>query len=214
MKINNLILVLFITIFFNACYKKVDRTSLNEDYKTLNQISVIGTPKYTAIRAFKPYGIFPPCPFLDKENNFWLNSIIDRHTFGKILEAKGIEVLDFGKPVKRLIFIKPISYSTHNCSPDFIYVDFFLYDVEDISKTWDLKSNEDILKEINLLGDRNLIYTNRYKLDINFNPRQALDFNFIRYWWNSTSVGDVKKFFNRIVEDLEKVVKFPYSLNP
>jgi len=213
MKINNLILVLFITIFFNACYKKVDRTSLNEDYKTLNQISVIGTSKYTRIVARERYIIFPPCP-IDKENNFWLKSIIDRHTFGKILEAKGIEVLDFGKPVKRLIFIRPISYSTNTCSPVSMFVDFFLYDVEDISKTWDLKSNEDIIEEISLLGDRNLIYRDRYMLDVDFNPRQVVDFNFIRYWWNKTSVGDVEKFFNKIVEDLEKVVKFPYSLNP
>jgi len=212
MKTNNIILVLFILIFFGACYKKIDNTSLNKDYKTLNQVSVVGSLENVRILAYEMFGMFR-CP-VDKEDNFWLNSIIDKHTFSKILEAKSIEVLDFGEPVKRLIFIKPISYATYDCPPERMFVEFFLYDVEDISKTWSLKSYEDIIKEINLLGDRNLIYTDRYALDINFNPRRALDFNFIAYWWNKTKDRDVKKFFNKVVEDLEKVVKFPNSLNP
>jgi len=212
MKTNNIILTIFILIFFSACYKKIDNTSLNADYKILNQVSVIGSLENVEILAQQQLGLFPPCP-VDKEDNFWLNSIIDKYKFSKILEAKGIEVLNFGESVKRLIFIKPIFYETPTCSPNCMFVEFYLYDVEDISKTWNLKSYNDIIKEINLLGDTNLIYTDRYALDINFNPRRALDFNFIHYWWNKTNDRDVKKFFNKVIEDLEKVVRFPYSLN-
>jgi len=219
MKTNNIILALFIAIFFSACFKKINNTYLNEDYKTLNQVSIVGTLETTYINYPTRNFILSPTPCeVEKENDFWLNSIIDKHKFSEILEAKGIEVLDFGKPVKRLIFIRPSSYRPYACEPISIIVDIFLYDVEDISKTWNLKSHEDIIKEMDLLKelsdlfeDKNLIYTNRYILDIDFNPFEIYTLD---YGLNKTKDRDVKKFFNKVVEGLEKVVKFPNSLNP
>jgi len=78
---------------------------------------------------------------------------MDRHIFSKILEAKGIEVLDFGKPVKRLIFIRPFYFQAHHCAPEYMSIGIFLFDIEDISKTWALKSYEDIIKEMGLLKE-------------------------------------------------------------
>jgi len=222
MKTNNIILTIFILIFFSACYKKIDNTSLNADYKILNQVSVVGTLKNVYMdESYKKalYGI-RFCRTQNKEDNFWLNSIIDEYKFHEILEAKGIEVLDFGEPVKRLIFIKPFYYTDGNifkCTPDSIIVDIFLYDVENISKTWVLKSCEDIVKEMgllkevsDLLKDKNIIYATRYSLDENFNSVEIYELD---YGLDKTNDRDVKKFFNKVVEDLGKVVRFPYSLN-
>jgi len=211
-KTNSIILALFVLIFFSACYKKVDNTSLNENYKILNQVSIVAVYKDIRPVVDNPFGVFRSCSKIGYD--FWFNSIIDTHKFSEILENnKGIEVLDFGEPVKRLIVIKPISYhliEKISCSAN-IFVDVFLYDIEGIYLNWAIKSYEDIIKEINLLEDKNLIYTNRYKLDENFNTIEVLELD---YGFNKTDDRDVKKFFNKIVEDLEKVVKFPYSLNP
>jgi len=70
MKISNVILALFILVFFSACLKKINNTSLNEDYKILNQVSVVGTLETTFIDYIKPFGIFPYCIIEKKEDNF------------------------------------------------------------------------------------------------------------------------------------------------
>jgi len=204
MKTNNIILALFILIFFSACYKKIDNTSLNEDYKILDQVTIIGTYKNIT------YGNGEDCPNISK---VWLNQLVNISKFNEIIKDKStIELIDLGKPAKRLIIVKPISYENpyrFGCLPSSILTDIFVYDIEDISKTWSLKSYEDIMQEVDLLENKNLIYTNRFMSDIDFNTIKVRDDDSISYLFSKTKNRDVRKFFIKVFEDLEKVFKFP-----
>jgi len=90
-----------------------------------------------------------------------------------------------------------------------VSLQIFVYDIEDISKTWSLKSYEDIMQEIDLLENKNLIYTNRFMSDIDFNTIKVRDDDSISYLFSKTKNRDVRKFFIKVFEDLEKVFKFP-----
>jgi len=205
MKTNNIILALFIAIFFSACYKKIDNTSLKEDYKILDKVTIIGTYKNVTYRSGED------CPNISK---VWLNQLVNISKFNEIIKDKSsIKLIDLGKPAKRLIVIKPTSYENPDrfgCLPSNILTDIFVYDIEDISKTWSLKSYEDIIQDIDLLENKNLIYTNRFMSDIDFNTIKVRDSgDSLSYLFSKTKNRDVRKFFIKVFEDLEKVFKFP-----
>ena len=50
--------------------------------------------------------------------------------------------------------------------------------------------------------------TNRYFSDADFNSFPVTDYNYFSYKFNQTTKEDVTKFFNIVIEDLERVVKF------
>ncbi|MFY9084932.1 hypothetical protein [Aliarcobacter cryaerophilus] len=200
--------LLLVALLFSACYKKIDNTSINDKYRILDEVSIVGISKNIEIIYNHRNVTNDKCSITSK---LWLNQLTDTVKFSQILKNKNIEVVNLGKPVKRLIVIKPMVYkNTFNsfCKPNEIYTEVFLYDVENISKNWSSKTYENIINEIDLLKDDNIIYTNRYFSDADFNSFPVTDYNYFSYKFNQTTKEDVTKFFNIVIEDLERVVKF------
>ncbi|MCT7614148.1 hypothetical protein [Aliarcobacter butzleri] len=202
----------FIIIFFSACSTK-NNISKKEDYKILDEVGIVGI-KDTTIQYYRNTTTPYKC---NVTSDKYITEIIDVTPLIKILKEKDVKIT-FTEPTKKLLIIKTTDYLAlydGNCEPNTIKVIVELYDVEDISKNWSKENIKGYSKDISSLNSKRLIYSHQFVLDKYYNIySEFLGFNAkgIGYKLDDNpnkDKKDINKFYQEVIKDLEKVMKFP-----
>ena len=202
----------FIIIFFSACSTK-NNISKKEDYKILDEVGIVGI-KDTTIQYYRNSTTPYKC---NVTSDKYISEIIDVTPLIKILKEKDVKIT-FTEATKKLLVIKTINYLSlydSDCEPYTIKVIVELYDVEDISNDWNKKNIKDYAKDISSLNSKRLIYSHEFILDKYYNIySEFLGFNAkgIGYKLDDNpnkDKKDINKFYQEVIKDLEKVMKFP-----
>lgn len=202
----------FIIIFFSACSTK-NNISKKEDYKILDEVGIVGI-KDTTIQYYRNTTTPYKC---NVTSDKYITEIIDITPLIKTLKEKDVKIT-FTEPTKKLLIIKTTDYLAlydGNCEPNTIKVIVELYDVEDISKNWNKKNIKGYSKDVNSLNSKRLIYSHQFILDKYYNIySEFLGFNAkgIGYKLDDNpnkDKKDINKFYQEVIKELEKVMKFP-----
>ena len=197
-KLIYLIFILFTIINFSGCYKKIDNTSFNKNYKILDEIAVISFQTDVELIyqvSLKTHQTIPKNEYLEickLNSSIYFNEILITDKFINLLEIKNIKVTDI-KNAKKLLVIKPIRFeslaNTNGlCSLSSGFTDISIYD-------------------INEKPNKFLIYENRFFSDENYNTI-PLGGGYSKLKENSTNEKDVNKFFKAVIDDLESIMHF------
>ncbi|MBL3520688.1 hypothetical protein H0A43_09405 [Arcobacter lanthieri] len=196
--------LLFIIVILSGCSNK-NNISKKEDYKTLDEVSIIAI-KDTDVKYHFAYTTAKKCKIMS-DNYF--NEIINVNPLIELLKNRSVKIT-FAEPTKRILIIKIEEYLSefnNNCKPNKIDVKVELYDVEDISKNW---NKENMKKDIKALDNKRLIYSQSFILDENYNNYSGLSYR-VRglVSIDNKDKKDINKFHQEIIKELEKVMKFP-----
>ncbi|MDK2041300.1 hypothetical protein [Aliarcobacter butzleri] len=196
--------LLFIMTIFNGCGTK-NNIVKKEDYKILDEVSIIGSSRGSV--TFSKYSTtFYKCKIMKESYD---KEILDVSPIKKLLQEKNVKI-KYIEPTKKILIIKIEKYLSefnNNCKPNKIDIKIELYDVEDISKNW----NKDNMKNyIKALDDKRLIYSQSFILDENYNNYSELSYR-VRglVIIDNKDKKDINKFYQEVIKDLEKVMKFP-----
>ncbi|MDN5097154.1 hypothetical protein O8C85_01220 [Aliarcobacter butzleri] len=199
--------LVFIMIIFSSCSTK-NYILKKEDYKTLNEVSII-TIKDTNIKYHFAYTTAKKCTIMSDK---YFNDIMNVNPLIELLKNKGVKI-KYIEATKRILVIRVEEYLSelnNDCKPSKISLKVELYDVEDISKNWDKENMKDYTRDIKSLDNKRLIYSQSFILDENYNNYSELSYR-VRglVIIDNKDKKDINKFYQEVIKDLEKVMKFP-----
>lgn len=191
--------ILVLVFMLNGCYSKIDNTSINKNYKFLDEVAVISLQTDIEIvyqTSLKTYQTITKDKYIEAcklNSSIYFSEILSIDKFIGLLETKNIKLTDM-KNAKKLLVIKPIRFeslaNTNGlCSVSSGFIDISIYDINE-------KSN------------KFLIYENRFLSDEDYNTI-PLGGGYSKLKENSTDTKDVEKFFKAVINDLESVMYFP-----
>jgi len=191
-----IVLTLIGAIFIlDGCSNKINQISSKESYKILDEMAIYVKQNNSNIRvphtsiAFTGYPAFPitpvinykPVTFCEEETKLYLSDITNNVSkFQELLKDKNIKIKNMYEPTNKLLFIDVIQYNLKNiktCEIGHIYIDVYLYDVEDISQHWHKDNSEKIDYDILRLDKNRIIYKNTFLSDKYFNSFPAGQFS-------------------------------------
>lgn len=210
--------LIFMMLLFSGCSQKIDNISKKESYKVLDEVAVVAlqtnidiingsssynfshfvnwkngagvVPVFTPNHSAKSSSCF--------ESKIYPNKIINNLSkFKDLLTKEQVKINTIYEPTKKLLVVTPIKF---DCTNDDLYVKVTLYDIEDMSKTWNKKNVQKTLEEIKDLEDKNIIYQNIFIADkcMYFTDED------IRATKSFEEV-DLEKVENRIEENINKL---------
>ncbi|MFW2581151.1 hypothetical protein [Aliarcobacter butzleri] len=204
-----LVSLLFVIVVFSGCGTK-NNIAKKEDYKILDEVSIIGSSS-SGVTFSKYYTTPYKCKTMKEKYD---KEILDLTPLKKLLEEKNIKI-KYAEPTKRILNINIISYLSildNDCQPKDISVRIELYDVEDISKNWNKENMKNYIKDIHSLqkNDKYLIYSKEFILDRYYNTFSSLNHSINGLLIiEDREKRDINKFYQEVIKDLEKVMKFP-----
>ncbi|MCT7609742.1 hypothetical protein N5U14_02670 [Aliarcobacter butzleri] len=201
------IILIFIITIFSGCSTK-NNISKKEDYKTLDEVSILAI-KDTNIKYHFAYTTAKKCTIMSDK---YFNDIMNVNPLIELLKNKSVNI-KYTEATKKLLVIRVkeyISELNNDCKPSKIVLKVELYDVEDISKNWNKDNMKNYIKDIKALDDKRLIYSQSFILDENYNNYSELSYR-VRglVIIDNKDKKDINKFYQEVIKDLEKVMKFP-----
>ncbi|MDN5053399.1 hypothetical protein [Aliarcobacter butzleri] len=197
------IILIFIITIFSGCSTK-NNISKKEDYKTLDEVSILAI-KDTNIKYHFAYTTAKKCTIMSDK---YFNDIMNINPLIELLKNKSVNI-KYTEATKKLLVIRVkeyISELNNDCKPSKIVLKVELYDVEELSKNW----NKNNIKDIKSLDNKNLIYSQSFILDENYNNYSELSYRVHRLVSiDNKDKKDINKFYQEVIKDLEKVMKFP-----
>ncbi|MFW3411412.1 hypothetical protein [Aliarcobacter butzleri] len=197
------IILIFIITIFSGCSTK-NNISKKEDYKTLDEVSILAI-KDTNIKYHFAYTTAKKCTIMSDK---YFNDIMNVNPLIELLKNKSVNI-KYTEATKKLLVIRVkeyISELNNDCKPSKIVLKVELYDVEELSKNW----NKNNIKDIKSLDNKNLIYSQSFILDENYNNYSELSYRVHRLVSiDNKDKKDINKFYQEVIKDLEKVMKFP-----
>lgn len=197
------IILIFIITIFSGCSTK-NNISKKEDYKTLDEVSILAI-KDTNIKYHFAYTTAKKCTIMSDK---YFNDIMNVNPLIELLKNKSVNI-KYTEATKKLLVIRVkeyISELNNDCKPSKIVLKVELYDVEELSKNW----NKNNIKDIKSLDNKNLIYSQSFILDENYNNYSELSYRVHRLVSiDNKDNKDINRFYQEVIKDLEKVMKFP-----
>ncbi|WP_418179230.1 hypothetical protein ACNSOO_10925 [Aliarcobacter lanthieri] len=196
--------LLFIIVILSGCSTK-NNILKKEDYKTLDEVSILAI-KDTNIKYHFAYTTAKKCTIMSDK---YFNDIMNVNPLIELLKNKSVNI-KYTEATKKLLVIRVkeyISELNNDCKPSKIVLKVELYDVEELSKNW---NKENMKKDIKALDDKRLIYSQSFILDENYNNYSELSYR-VRglVSIDNKDKKDINRFYQEVIKDLEKVMKFP-----
>lgn len=229
---NKYLLVGFFIIatIFSGCAPKNNVPiilNLNESQKKFEEVAIYGISQNTALKYHQAHNTRELCI---EQTNINFKELTNIPKFAELLAQKNIKVTNITNSTKRLLVIRPTfyegsvtpdwsSFGAFKCSISRMEITVYLYEVEELSKAWTFtnQNNKPDFNNFEVFGDKHLLYKNIYYLDGKYNvyPTSSPDYLGLTYRLslddNTKDIVDIRKFFNKIIEDLEKVLEFPVT---
>lgn len=224
----NLFINLFIfMIAFSGCSQKINNISKKESFKLLDEVAIVAIEKNIEIinspsvvnvhyvnwgngTGMSP--VFSPnyssnSAICKVGRDIYSNKIINNISkFKDLFRIQLVKVNTIYEPTKKLLKIVPEKY---DCANEYIYVKAILYDVEDISKSWNKSNIQKTLKEIEALDEKNLIYQNIFILDKTYNAFAIDDSKKDNFDKVEKKDRNIDNFYKVIIKDFKKVMNIP-----
>lgn len=191
--------VVFSLLFLSGCafnVANINNISKKKEYKTLDEVSIIGAYKDTKIQ-YRKGMILSVCQNRYKNIS---NSVMHVPNLTEELKRRNIHIKYIegnSLPIKRQLVVKPVFF---DCIGNSVNVEVSLYDMEEISQSWFKKEKKEIIKELTQLPENQLIY--RKILTLNY-------FDVYKYKADKKIEDVTEELTPMIINELDSVLSLP-----